>query len=312
MFNVGNIYFEQLEDLKEAIKAYEAFLKRFPGDAHEPQVYYSLYRIYTTQGNKQLAAEYKKKLDDKYPGSDYQKLANNEKVEKPTEDLDTEEQKIAALYETMYSQYTAGNYKEVQRMRQEVDSKYAGSFLQPKFDLLQALTIARTDSVGAFKKALDGVIATHPNTPEAGRAQDILDAMSNKGSEEKAKDAAPSIFKYAVNEPHFYLMIIDNGSDMNAVKLLLTDYMGTYHGSEELEFTTLLLNNKQLILVKEFPDKKTAAKFQEEMQKAKEIKDAPALKNPKHWIITKQNFGILLNNPNFDDYASFFKDYYSQ
>ena len=54
----------------------------------------------------------------------------------------------------MYNAFNAGDYALVKKIKQEVDSKYAGNAIQAQFDYLYALAVAKTENVEKFMELL--------------------------------------------------------------------------------------------------------------------------------------------------------------
>jgi tetratricopeptide (TPR) repeat protein len=163
-YNIGTIYNDKLKDNKEAIKDYEILLTRFPKSEYEPEVMYKLFKLYTAQKETAKAEAIRTRLITEYPKSTYALILQNKAISSAETDANKE---VVQYYEQTYALYTEGNYAEVKRRQAEAVKKFPGNSLQPKFDLLNAMAVGRTDSVEVFKKELTEIVTRYPKTDVA-------------------------------------------------------------------------------------------------------------------------------------------------
>jgi len=76
-------------------------------------------------------------------------------------------------YNALYKAFEASQYAEVIKKSDGYITLYNGTDIVPKFELLKATAIARQDGFQAYKKALNFVSLTYPNSPQGKRAQQL-------------------------------------------------------------------------------------------------------------------------------------------
>lgn len=169
-FDLGNIYREKLKNQKKAIATFEEVEKRFPGNKYEPQIFYNLYLLYAgTDGSK--SSYYKSLLESKHSNSDFAKAIANPDYVKGTQ---LKSKQLNELYSKTYQMYLDNKFSEVISQKMVADSTYKENELQPKFDLLEALAIGKTQDADSFKKALQNISQKHKGNEVAVKADELL------------------------------------------------------------------------------------------------------------------------------------------
>lgn len=310
-YNIGSIYSSKLEDNKEAIKDYELLLYRFPGSQYEPEVLYRLYKLYQAEQKQDLATIKKNRLIAEYPESPYAQIIQNKVVNSAETDANKE---VVDAYEVLYQYYLDGQYEQVKVRKAEADKKYAGNTLQPKFDLLYALAVGKTQPVPEFVVQLNDVIAKHPKTDVAERAQGILDYI--KRSEEKAipDSLKPKEPEFVIEGGTAYYVVIaikDDKLDMNELVAKTTGYNEEFHDFDNLRVNTMLSNEGyQLMLIREFKELKPAMGYFNDFN----LRDAMK-KRLKYegkaivFVISQPNFKKMLKEQKVELYQTYFSDY---
>lgn len=314
MYNLGIVYKEKLNDDKEAIKAFEQLLNRFPGNTYEPEVYYRLYKIHKDSGNKKEADKYKSLLLDKYPASDFALLVSDKYNAKRDNAADKQ---LNDFYEETFNLYKQHNCTEVNKRIAESDRLFPGSILKPKFDYLGILCSAREIPVDSFKTSLNGIITTYPGHDVAKNAKELLDAM--KAIEQRRiqdsiraatpKDTLPKkdsrSFEFSgTDEKHFYALVLPVKSvPIGDLKVKVADYNAEFHELEKLQISALILDEtNQIFVVKEFPNDKKAMAYLKEFEETNKILELMGVTQYKHFIISSANFVKLLRTKNLQEY----------
>ncbi len=310
-YNIGSIYSNKLDDNKEAIKDYELLLYRFPGSEYEPEVLYRLYKLYQQEQRPDQATIKKNRLLSEYPESPYAQIIQNKAVNSAETDANKQ---VVDAYEVLYQYYLAGQYDLVKQGKIEADKKYAGNTLQPKFDLLYALAVGKTQPVPDFVLQLNDVIAKHPKTDVAERAQGILDYI--KRSEEKAipDSLKPKEPEFVVdgNGPYYVIIAIkDDKLDMNELVAKTTAYNEEFHDFDNLRVNTMLSNEGyQLMLVREFKEIKPAMGYYNDFNSRDVIKKRLKYEGKTiAFVISQPNFKKMLKEQKVELYQTYFSEY---
>jgi tetratricopeptide (TPR) repeat protein len=313
LYNIGTIYDEKLKDSREAIKDYELLLSRYPKNEYEPEVMYKLYKLYTKEKQTAKADAIKARLISEYPTSTYALILQNKSVSSAETDANKE---VVTFYEQMYQQYLDGNYAEVKRKKAEADKKFSGNSLQPKFDLLYAMVVGKTDSLPVFKKELTEIVARYPKTDVGDRAQAILDFMKKQTQvviPDSMKVAEPDFV--VVDAAPYYVMfaIKDDKLDLNELVGRITTYNEEFNEFDNLRANTMLSNEGyQILMVREFKDIDKAMIYHTDFRTRESMKKRLKYEgNYIAFVISATNFKKMLKEQKIEIYNQLFLQYES-
>lgn len=179
-YELGSLYHDELDNLSAAVGAYDSLLKRYPDNRFAPESHYILYLLYGQMNDDRNAASQKEVLLSRYPGSRYAAILRGGGAAQSPDSL--RQQQISQFYDSTYLDYLTGDYAAVIRRKLLADSLYgAGHALQPKFDLLEAMAIVKTQPDSAGRQALERVIAKDARDEAiTGQARAILDALNHR------------------------------------------------------------------------------------------------------------------------------------
>jgi tetratricopeptide (TPR) repeat protein len=185
-FDLGKLYHDKLDDTQLAIEAYDSLLFKFPDHPRKPEVLYSLYvwhgslKDHTAQANL-----YKDMVLNQYGNTNFANIIKFGALK----DVDAERKKeISTAYDSVYTAYRSGNYALALERKRQADSTFGFNYLQPKFDLLEAMIIVKTDTTDALtdtlflgKKAVEAVVNKYPGDEGIrSQAQALLEALDRK------------------------------------------------------------------------------------------------------------------------------------
>ena len=173
-YNLGSVYKEDLQNNEKAIETYEELLSRFPINKYVLNLYYQLYRLYIGMNNTGRANYYKEKIMTQFANSEYAKIIMNPDYQNL---LKASKNQIEKFYGEAYSAYRSGKFGEVIAMASKADSFYSGTELMPKFALLRAYSIGKTQSMNDYERALQSVVAKYPKDDAKAKAQEQLDYL---------------------------------------------------------------------------------------------------------------------------------------
>lgn len=159
MIVIGNIYRDYTRDNHDAIKAYEAFLARFPNTPAGAEIYYSLYRMYDgIDATKSLA--YKNRLITLFPTTLHAMVAQDpyymDKVNRDKRVLDR-------AFDRLFTLYTNGDHVAViKQANEELQGNFQTTGMVAQIEYLKALAIGRVGRVSDFTNALTSIVEKYP------------------------------------------------------------------------------------------------------------------------------------------------------
>jgi len=167
-YQLGVIYKEKFFENQLAADRLETLLLSKPEERLILPAKYNLYKIYQIL-NPSKAELYKTDIISNYPNTRYAQILSgtiseeNNLTQTPSE-----------VYKTTYKQFENQEYVSVLETIEKCLSQFSGDDLIPKFELLKASAIGKLKGLEEYKKAINYVALTYPDTPEARHADDIL------------------------------------------------------------------------------------------------------------------------------------------
>lgn len=171
LYNLGVIYKDKIGDKERSVEAFEDYLERYPNGRYKLETFYQLHLLGKAIGNIELAEGYKQKIISQYPESDYAKILTDPTYLAKLEALKGE---LGRMYARAYQNYLDGEYEKTFAGCDSALIAFEKEDLIPKFGLLRAMTIGKTDRLIAYRRALENVVETYPGTPEKTRAEELL------------------------------------------------------------------------------------------------------------------------------------------
>ncbi len=306
----GKIYLEKLKEYKTAIYYFETLLKRYPANANEAEILYNLIKCFDALKDTSTKKIYSTQLASKYPESPYNQVNNRQQTSLSSpviSNASNEKQEVLQAYEKMYNAFVKAQYQEVKKIKEEVDSKFAGNAIQAKFDYLYALAIAKTEGKEKFSILLKQICDNYSGTEIASQAAYTLEVLENK---DKIASLDPlSVYKYNGMQAHFFAMVTDEGQS-ERLKVALANFNSKYYGSSALKIKSFLLGNKDMLGVEMFDNKTDAMQYYASfLTHFKEF--IPEL-NPsvKYFTVSVDNLKALLREMEEANYLAFFEKMY--
>lgn len=167
-YQLGIIYKEKFFENQLAADRLETLLAYHPEERLILPAKYNLYKIYQTT-NSTKAETYKADIVSNYPNTRYAQILNGVL----SEDSGLA-QTPSEIYKTSYKQFENQEYLAVLETIEKSLSQFSGDDLIPKFELLKASAVGKLRGLEEYKKAMNHVVLTYPDTPEAKQADDIL------------------------------------------------------------------------------------------------------------------------------------------
>lgn len=166
-YQLGLIYSDRLQEYQLAADRLEKLLTLNPNPELIEPTKYHLYKIYAIL-NPAKAETILADLKTNHPNSQYTKVLLN-----PNAKLELDNSPVQE-YDRIYALYKNGALHEVLEALDESIPSIVNDGIVSKYEYLRALTIGRLNGLDEYKKALNYVLTTYPNSKEAIEAQRIL------------------------------------------------------------------------------------------------------------------------------------------
>jgi len=321
LFNIGYIYKESLSDYDKAIDAFDKLEKRFPLCKQILPAYFNLYQIYTFQENLPKADYYKNLIVTKFPGSDYAQIILDPNYYAKLEERNN---RLSVFYKETYLEYNSGNYSAVIKNADSVIQTQKDKILLPKFELLKALSIGKTQPIPVFETSLNNIVSKYPGTDVAKKAQEILDALKKPKikpgnqdiifSPDSIKTPETGIYKYEPEAFHFYISVLEmKNVNINEIRNSYSDINLKFFSTKNYKIDTWFLDDKHEVLnVNRFDNKNDAMDYMMAIENNKEI--LPKLQKAayKHFVISASNYPVFYKSKDVNKYLDFFNKNYKK
>ena len=268
----------------------------------------SLYQQYVLFDGQPKQDVYRSAILERYPNSLFANLIRDPDYLKNQMKKDEE---VEAYYATTYEYYTAGDLATLRQRLVAADSLYPNNPLQPKFDMLRALSLAGSDDMEPFIEALNKVINDHPDDEVADRAEAIL-KLINKGEEKE--EASGGVYNYKPKEEHYAIIILPAKSkDATSVKNKLADFNTKNYNLKKLRISSLLFGNDlTLVLIKTFDASEDAMNYYRFLnQSFPTTFEGIDMEESSFFVVSKSNYVQLYKSKDLDTYVDFFNEFYT-
>lgn len=306
LFSAGIIYKDQLNESKLAEKQFNAIIdKNIESDFNLPAAF-QLYRMFEGQ-NEAEANKYKNYILNNYPNSDYANYIRDPNYFIKKKEREAEDEKE---YVTVLDRYERGLYYPVILKANDVIAKEKENKYRAKYMLLKALSIGKQMEIkDSLVPVLNMVIAEYPQTPEAVRAQEMLDIIKNGYSENVPFDNTDdSPFKYSEGK-HYIIVFLEPKENSNSAKVKVVDFHREFFSRDNLKVSSRIYGKEtSFILIEDFETEMKASQYISVYKKTR--KHLMDLQNAKILMISNENMKVLLQSQNLEEYEKFYEKYY--
>ncbi len=311
LYNMGNIYKDDLRDNNKANETFKELIKRFPASPFLLSSYYNLYIIARDQNNVPMIDYYKNIIVGQYPESTYAKVLTNPEYFR---EIEKEDKAVQDYYKQTYELYLAGNTAEVINRTGYALKTYPNHSLAPKFNYLGLLAEAKTMDRKVFRDKLIAMTTEYPATDIAADAKNLISYMDQEHPEYKEAEElkiSQEIYKAFPQSRHYFVIALDKKVNTNQLVFNIINYNLDHYDSLNLIVDVVNLNNTQsLVTVKTFPDQDKAMSYLQAVAASEEIrKDLPDL-TLVPFAISDQNLKALREDKSVDRYLKFFNENY--
>jgi len=300
-FKNGEIYYRKLSENKNAIKSFNNLLNNYHKTNHRLETLNYLYRINNEIGNNSEAEKYKNQIIKEYPNSIYAKIISDPNF------LENQNKKIIKandLYKQAYTLYKNQNYMQTIDICNKSLENNSSIELDANFLFLKAMSYGELGIKKKLKENLYAIIEKFPDKDITKDAKNIL-AVIESGT------LVMDIYNNELDSVHYYVLIIPKGkTDINKIIFNVLEFNVDNYTQYELNIDTISdIVNKDIILVKSFKNA-TLAKSYFNLLKSKKINKQLSILPHNQFIISKNNYKILLKDKSIDKYLKFYNKTY--
>lgn len=298
---MANIYKEEIEDEQEALNAYRKLLERYPETKHAPMALYALYLIHKDRGETAKAEEYATRLRNQFPDSEFTAQLDG-KLQERNEEL----AQASEAYRAAYDKYVSKSYRDAKRMTEAGLTTYGNTAIGPKFNLLLALIVAKTDGPEAYANELRKVVASYQGTIEAERANELLQHVDNSSGPVGEVGNSPYIVD--PKTPHRVLIIFpNNAGNANELRTKVSDYNSEYDRLQNLQVQSIFLDRqRQVLVVSGFTQFSEALQYSERVVENPQVKTVYSSEIMRIFAISDANYQTFYRLKDVDEYMTFY------
>lgn len=337
LYNVGEVYRNDLKDYPLALEAYKELIDRYPDGEYKVPSYYAIYKVYADQNDMDKADIYKSMIIRNYPDTKYAKVLLDPNYFKQFEEEEIEQREY---YERTLTLYKNENFSEVIRRSDFAIAKYKNPEYIPKYRYLKAISIGESFGVSAMKPELERIIDEFKNDPVVFASEKLLvsikenelknlnklaitdspvDTIKEKTEEElqiaeKTIEEIEKVYKYNSKEKHTFAIVISNKADINQLKFNIINFNLDYDIQQTFDVESKDFNEYTIIItVREFENQEKAKDFLYKFysQKNQLFTDVKT-EDYQMFIISNSNLNSLIGQKMISDYLLFYKKYYKE
>lgn len=310
-FNAAGVYRNDLNEPAEAEKMYEELIRRYPQSSYTPSAYYQLYSLQNSAGNTSKAQQYKQLILAQYPESRYAKVLSDPDYAKT---MGEEANKANRFYEQTYNLYLAGNYQQVYQNAELAMDQYKNSSVIPQFAFLKALSMSKTADVTAFRRELEKVANTYPNSEISAAAKGIIFQIDNRNPDvKKTEETIKAEATYASEDkaPILLAWLVNSGEDINQLIFDIINFNLDNFNKIKFEVQNAEFDKEwKLITIHQFNNRNDALNYYNTFCPSPSINKNLKDKRVHCFIITAENLKTLQTDKNIETYQRFFEKYF--
>jgi outer membrane protein assembly factor BamD (BamD/ComL family) len=325
-FELGKLLLLELKEKEMSIGYLENLITNYPNTPKKPEALYLLYLAHSeSKFNQDL---YIRLLNSQFPQSPFTYYVNNPKGESGN---------IAYLassksYKEAYELYEKKSYEEALEIIKKSLEQYPLTKNTDKFLLLEAMIIAKTESVDNYVSLLNDFIKQTENQELKVLAENMLNQV--KGNSEDAKsqvedkqetlaieitnkaiesevenDLIESPYKENPNQTHIFVIPLKT-QDAQSNKALLSD-LEAFHianfSSSRLRTGNMNLNQEYTIfLISPFNNQEKAKDYRQKFMEGLNTSSLTQEEKNQVFIISIENFQELNRRKNLEEYRTFY------
>ena len=316
LFQSAMLFKEGLQDTTRAIRQFEILINSYPENEYIIQSYYYLHRLYAPIDNNK-STRYKQYLLTQFPNSDYTKVLINPEYFR---NLSVQKTEIESLYFNTYQAYENEQYYVSISLSDQAIANYTDSLLIPKFEYIKALSIGRIEVIDSLVVGMQRIVDKYPKSEVAPLAQNLINYYN---SENIPAGRIPQTllpvdaeafgdYNFQPNTNHLYILIINSERvNLNAVKLRLSDFNLKRTFTKPLTIANMLINeDSNWLTVIGFGNMQEAKDYISDLETDEYVLSIFNLGEYSQFVISEDNYVILLRDKNISEYLRFYYKYY--
>jgi len=311
LFNMGEIYSDELKDYPRAIESFEELLKRFPLYENKLQVYYKLYTICKNKGDASRVAKYQQAIISEYPSSNFAKLMTNPDYMK---EIAAQERRIYDFYDETYNLFRAENYAAVIGRSLSAMKEYPDHELYPKFDYMFTISSGLKKDTLSFVNDLQQLLNKYPGTEIADNAQAMISYLQRKAPaivEKQNIQIAHELYTLSGDETHYFAFVVPATANMNQLIFNIVNFNLDNFDNLRLEVKRQNIDGKKgLCLVQKFNNGGEAMAYFMKITASEDIFTDVESSGITPVIISQTNLDKLIQTKTMDQYMLFFNQNY--
>jgi outer membrane protein assembly factor BamD (BamD/ComL family) len=311
LYELGKIYNLKLNEKNNAIKSFESFLAKFYPSDKTPEVMYFLYLIFNQKSDARASA-YKEKILRDFPKSLYAKILKNPNY---LSESKVSNKKAAEQYKKAYEAYQHEQFLYADTLLELIKIEYPDNDIEDKLTFLGILITGKTKNAIVYKSELEAFIAGFPESPLVPKAKELLKISQEyiKGRTSEGDSIKSNEVKFSKDliKPHFCVFMLSRTkvTPENALKDF-NDYNKTIKAVGLTAGLAYINDTSFFIILKTFSGKFTSENYLLDLIEKKSFLAKHGYTNYKGFIITKDNYQLLIQSKNIKSYLDFYKENY--
>jgi tetratricopeptide (TPR) repeat protein len=297
-FRAADVYSEKIGDLDKAVETLLKLNEKHHDYYLKAQVYYTLHDLYLRKGETGLAEYTKTQLVSEFPESGYAKILNDPSYIK---NVNSRKERAVAFYEEMLGRFNAGDYAAALEMCEKGAKEYAGLQIEENFVYMQARCYGRLQDTEKMRQQLHLFMENYPGSTLFKYAENKLSALEggNNGEGRFDKDFA--------SKPHCFVIAADKeGKGVKELNFKILNFCAS-NGYAQADVNEKNFSDKyKLYIVPDFPKKDAAREFLKKF-----VSENTGLEDHKVFVISVENFELLKETSDIEEYYNFYLNHYT-
>ncbi len=310
LFEMGEIYSNELKDYEKAINSYEDLLKRYPDYGNKLLVYYRLYSIGKEIENVDLVAKYQRKIISEYPTSNYAKALTDPEYFKKVEE---ESKKVQRIYEQVHTDFEQGRFTQVEYMAKKTMDENPEDELVPQFDYMYTVSSGVSKDTVTFISDLQKLISKYPGTDIADNANLLVKYLQNINPEAAVKQEvlqAVQVYKLNKEEGHLAVISLAIRNGANQMMFNIINFNIDNFEDKDLKVRKYDLGDKSLLTVITFEKADLALEYLKKLESFPELWRDVDKRGAELFVISRSNYETLKKEKKLEQYLLFYKEQY--
>lgn len=323
LFNSGTLLYDDLKDYDSAIRQLKSLNSRYPKSENR---YNSLVLLYFAQNKSEMnndALQTAETIKREFPESSFAKYLSSGDyfTDKALERAEKE-----AKYEYVYNSYLSSNFSEAINAASSALSQLTDSVYAPKLLLVRSLSYAKQAQTIAFRSDLVEITERYSGGAEDSVAHKLLalldegkepvksvpydSPLADEGKFNETLQTAAQEYTYRPDTAHTVICVIATGMK-NDAQFAVADYNFTNYLLEDLDIRVgQMTDRRQLVVVSGFANKVEAMNYYYAVRDKDFWADVTETTVPEIYVVSDNNYRLVLISSIDDEYKQFFDDYY--